>query len=138
MENNLLGFFDAFEKSNSGQKFGTEKCAEFIAYLAKTIPLFVDVFADGKITFWEGLGLASPAVNGARIAINIKEIASELRDLDNQEKQELINKIKTFDAFFKLSSQQIVDFIDKSADFLLRLYYSSKAFNELAEILNKK
>ena len=78
------------------QKFGTETIKKALSVglnLAKGIN--IALADDNKISFWETVGLVGKTFPLAEVINNRKALVAELRDLDETEKADLANWVKT-------------------------------------------
>lgn len=136
MQNEFIKKFSELAPIN-GQKFGIQNCRDIIAYSGEAVTNFSQALADGKISFFEGVGLTPTIIKGARLLVNIKLIGQEIADLDQQEKDELIAQLKELPVFRSQSSQQILDYISTATDALLHIYQAVNACVDLAKMLNR-
>lgn len=74
---------------------GIENLKEGVLALCEIGAKFDEALADGKITTWEAVGIGVTTIKKVPgIIANGPEIIDEFKDLDDQEKQELINYIE--------------------------------------------
>lgn len=137
-ENTFIARFAEFETPEKGAKFGIAKVTEFIQYIAEIVPHLADVTSDDSISWFEALGLLSPAIKGGRLLLNLRQIGEELQDLDIQEKDQLIALLKETPAFKFKRSAEMITFLDKTANMVIYIWNLFKEGKDLLAILRAK
>lgn len=75
---------------------GTEKLVDGLFFIIKFGESLNNKLEDNKITFWEGFSLVFTAGKGMIKTIrNAPDIIDEYNDLDQEEKREIFEKVKT-------------------------------------------
>lgn len=128
-----LNFIQQFAQLSPDQKgkLGIDNCKALVLYIAELAPKIKEVFQDGKVTFWEALGISPSLVQGVRLLGNLKLVFQEIKDLSASESQQLINELKEVGVFRNDSSADIENRLRHAVDliyFVIAIVETAQAF----------
>lgn len=101
------------------EKLGIKKIKYLILLAGIGITNFRKAFEDGKVTFWEGLGLISDVRSIPQIIALIPQVKEEFNDLDEAEKNEIFEAVKNE---LGLSKTNATDFVNDLLSFVVSSY----------------
>lgn len=89
----LNEFLKTFAQDAPLGKYGIETCARALAVAKDFSAQLSSAMGDGKLSLLEGVQLGWSAVETFKVLKNIKQLASEILDLDNSETEQLIDQL---------------------------------------------
>jgi hypothetical protein len=115
-----LNFIQQFAQLTPNQKgkLGIDNCKGLIVYFIDTIPKLQDILSDKKVTFWEGIGLTPTLIKGAQLLANLKTVAQEIQDLDQDESQQLISELSQHGIFVKDTQDNVKNRLRHAVDLI--------------------
>lgn len=99
---------------------GIDRSSELINYASELLLQVKKAKADGKITWFERIGLAAKAVGGLDTLNNMAEILEEMKNLTNQESAALSELLQSKFGFENQKLPQIISWLSSLIDFGLK------------------